>query len=120
MNEAMRDMVCVPRPLFDRLMAAGGTLESGQIANMNTLRLPAQPCLHVRILGEDRTLCGRRWMPQGWQFGSRGTFGQHAPHGTHEGARDACRRCQRSPALRLTNEVEAARVAILTGREVKA
>jgi hypothetical protein len=114
--EGHRDMVCIPRGLFDRLMAAGGRLESGQIANMNTYLLPRETCLHVRILGEGRTLCGRRWMPGGWQFCSRGSFGEHAPFGTYEGAPDVCRSCAKSPALKLTNEAEAARVAALTGR----
>lgn len=111
----MRDQICIRRSLFDRLMVAGGTLEAGMIANMNTMRLSPEPKLHVRILGESKTLCGKRWMPQGWQFTSRGSFGEHAPHGTRDYEWKVCRGCRKSQALALTIEAEDARVAVLKG-----
>lgn len=105
--------IALPRDLFNRVMASEGKLEAGMIANMNTHLLPREPKLHVRLLGERKTLCGKTWMPGGWQFTSRGSFGHHAPWGTDD--RDVCKGCRANAALDMTIEAEAARVAVLRG-----
>lgn len=72
-------------------------LESGQIANMRTYRLPANAKIHVRILGADKTLCGRslrnhhQWA---WQFIHRDSGGR--PSGMR--SRDACSICSKALA----------------------
>lgn len=91
-------------PLGMRLGKAQGRIESGMLANMRTYRLPARPAVHTRILGEDRTLCGRslhhndQWA---WQFIHRGSVLEgHPPSGSrdHRYGR-SCKRCNRSPVL---------------------
>lgn len=80
-------------PLGQQLLRARGRLESGELANMRTYRLPRDVKGHVRVLGASRTLCGRplhghlgRWA---WQFIHRGQFGLARP------AHVTCRTCTR-------------------------
>lgn len=106
-------VIDIDSPLGKRLLAAGLRLEDGQIANMNTFRLPARPCFHTRIVGEGRTLCGRSWMPGGWQFCSQGTYGERAPHNVRD--RDACKSCAKHPVLARTLAAEDAKLDALRG-----
>lgn len=116
LREDHRDLIALPRDHFDRLLACGGTLEGGEIANMRTYRLPANPVIHTRLLSERKTLCGKTWSPGGWQFTSRGSFGDRPPHGTFPGERYACAACNRSIIMRMTQEACRARTDVLRGR----
>ena len=100
-----------------RVIAAQGRIESGQLANMRTYRLPAAAKIHVRLLGEDRTLCGRSLRHAGewaWQFIHRGQVGESLPSGSYPGDRDACARCAENPIVTATAEVVAARRRAIT------
>lgn len=97
--------------LAQRVLAAQGRIESGEIANMRTYRLPSEPKIHTRLLGEGTTLCGvpltgheGQWA---WQFIHRGSFGSRMPSGSD--GPNACQRCARSKILRITAYVAAAR-----------
>lgn len=103
-------MIDMLSPLGQRLLRSGGKIESGQIANMRTYLLPRRACIHVRILGESTTLCGRAWMPGGWQFINRGdvTAG-HVPAHADEGDRDACKACAKTPVMQAVYTIARAR-----------
>ena len=105
MTEVILDLLS---PLGERVLKAKGVIESGQIANMRTYRLARDAKTHVRLLGEDRTLCGRSLRHNGewaWQFIHRGTVGQSLPSGSYPGERDACAKCARNPAIAATAEI---------------
>jgi hypothetical protein len=106
-------------PVGRRVVAAGGRIESGQIANMRTLLLPAEPKTHTRLLGESSTLCGRPLSNHGhfaWQFQHRGDVAAgQLPAGSDPADRDACRRCSASPVIRATAEIAATRRSVLKG-----
>jgi hypothetical protein len=107
-------MGTLPVKLVERVVACGGVLESGMLANMRTYLLPRETTIHTRLVGEGRTLCGRplrgfegRWA---WQFVNRGTFAASMPSGSQGDS--ACQQCARSPVLVATAEaVEAKRRA---------
>ncbi len=95
--------------LGQRLLRAGGTIESGQIANMR-LYLQRVDTVHVRIVGEDRTLCGRSLVHHdqwAWQFIHRGQAGMTLPSGIE--GRNGCKVCQQNPIVVGTHAVVVAR-----------
>lgn len=97
-------------PLGARVLRSQGRIESGQLANMRTyLR---NETVHVRILGEDRTLCGRSLRHAGqwaWQFIHRGHVGTSLPSGSYPGERHACQICTKNPVVQATAAVVNAR-----------
>lgn len=99
-------------PLGARVLACGGRLESGQLANMRLYRRSSD-VVHTRLLGEDRTLCGRSLYHNrqlAWQFIHRGDVASgRLPSGSWPGDRDACKVCSASPVIRATAEIARAR-----------
>jgi hypothetical protein len=96
---------------LDRLIAASGRIQSGQIANRNT-RLTNRK-MHVRVMGEGKTLCGK---PLGlWQFCQTGNMpGGHVPSADwllddHNG----CASCRAHPIVKATVVIQEARRSVL-------
>ena len=115
-----RAVAILSDPLVSRILEADRVMEDGMTANPNTYRMNDK--VHVRLLGEDRTLCGVRLRPDydvRWQFCSRGRFGESLPHsfrkgiGRPEGWYPACKRCLRHPIIIVTRRVEDAQREIL-------
>jgi hypothetical protein len=103
-------MIPIESPLGQRVIAAQGALESGMLANMRTYRLPREPRIHVRLVGEERTLCGRSLFHNAqyaWQFINRGRFAQALPSGANDDR--TCRVCASNEAVAATAAVEYAR-----------
>lgn len=109
-------------PLGRRIQLAHGVLESGQLANMRTYRLPREVKIHTRLVGENRTLCGRKLRNNdqwAWQFIHRGSVAQgNLPSGSI--GPDACKQCCDTPVMRAGRTIyEVKREAlrqIMTGR----
>lgn len=99
-------------PLGARVLACGGKLESGQLANMRLYRRRSD-VIHTRLLGEDRTLCGRSLYHNrqlAWQFIHRGDIAAgRLPSGSWPGERNACKVCSASPVIRATAKIAGAR-----------
>lgn len=99
------------------LVRAGGTIESGMIANMRTYLLPVDPKRHVRILGMDRTLCGRSLVNNdqwAWQFCARGNVVEGRVPG-YMIKRGGCAQCLSSPFMQVTLRIaEERRQAMLS------
>ena len=87
------------------------------IANMRTYLLPREPKRHVRILGMDRTLCGRALVNNGewaWQFCARGNVVEGRVPG-YMIERGGCAQCLRSPFMQVTLRIaEERRSAMLS------
>lgn len=112
----MTRQLALDSPLGRRVLAAQGKIESGQLANMKTYRLPREARIHTRILGEDRTLCGRSLQHNGqwaWQFIHRGAVMDALPSGAY-GDRDSCAACSKNVIVRITADVSALKRASVT------
>lgn len=102
----------------DLLIAAGTTaLESGNLANMRTLR--ANSTVHTRLLTQRRTLCGRPLMTVhgwSWQFINRGdAVAGRVPAGADDFT-DGCKSCQRSAVLQMAMSIAEKRQTELAKR----
>jgi hypothetical protein len=93
------------------LVAAEGKLESGSTANPKTLRI--NEAVHVRIVGEGKTICGIKLTPDystRWQWHGRGQFGERLPHSMRHAVEHSwdtpCQHCANHPIVTLTLEAE--------------
>lgn len=113
-----RAKIHLDSPIARQLIAMGGAIESGHLANMRTYKLPKEPKIHTRIVGSDRTLCGRSLRNHGqfaWQFINRGEFANRLPSGSSVHNRDHCTQCAQHMVLQITQTVsDARRNALIT------
>lgn len=105
-------------PLVARIIAAERRLEAGCTANTTTYRM--NDATHVRLLGEDKTLCGIRLRPDyhvRWQWYGRGTYGEALPHSMRQSLEGrgypACAHCAKHPVVTITKAAEDAKIAAL-------
>ena len=111
-------------PLGRRVAEHKGVIESGMLANMRLYRIDYRARIHTRIVGEDRTLCGKslrhndQWA---WQFIHRGNvLDGHMPSGSdtdhwRPGHAAPCQSCEKSPVLQATKAISKAQRQAVAG-----